>query len=337
MKINEITNREKATQVISLPPSAINIDEFLQEKCPIAYNSPLKIYRGFKRNESLMYIDSSKYERKSANTNNIYTLLLSEILPNWSMYPKRNKSFICSTDKGYAGSYGAQHDEAANYKVYPLGDPTIGICSDYDIWDCFRRNFNLLNMNNEVLPYIFKSAGSIKPIPKTKYDLINNIDLPVYYNKYTKTTNSAANWNKFNFNIDINNNPIRLNVGSILEIPIDANSNLVYNSISSGDTISLNNFTIGTSSIIDFSGQYTINSVGLTNSYIYLDISSNTSLVSYGVSSSLPLIFNDNSNYLLSNNPYLGLNKGVKYKITRIDETNSSSINDRYLIETEKM
>jgi hypothetical protein len=128
-----------------------------------------------------------------------------------------------------------------------------------------------------------------------------------------------------------------LNTGAILEIPIASNSHLVSNSIDPGDTITLNNFNIGTSSVIDFSGQYTINTVGATNSYIYLDISSNYSLVSYGASSSLPLVFNNNSNYLLSNNPYLGLNKGFKFKITRIDQTNSSAIEDRYLIETEVM
>lgn len=185
--------------------------------------------------------------------------------------------------------------------------------------------------NKKLGIYINYSVNSGTPVLT---NLIDNIDLPVYYNKSTKNTNSAKNLNKLNFHINMDN-PIRLNTGSILEIPINSNGKLVYNAFNGGDTLSLNNFTIGTSSLVDFSGQYVISSVGSTNSYVYLDISNNSNLVSYGYSASLPLIFNNNSNYLLSNNPYLELNKGIKYTITRIDQTNSSAIGDRYLISKE--
>ena len=46
-------------------------------------------------------------------------------------------------------------------------------------------------------------------------------------------------------------------------------------------------------------------------------------------------MFNSDSGYLLSNIPYFELNKGVKYKITRISESDSDSIEERYLIEKE--
>ena len=193
---------------------------------------------------------------------------------------------------------------------------------------------NIIGSENKMLNiYINYSVNSAAPIVTP---LITGINLPVFYNKFTKSTNSADNWSKFNFNIDINS-PIQLNTGSILQVPIDANYNLIFNSINTGDTLNLNNFSIGTSSTIDFSGQYTVNSVGATNSYIYLDVSTNPTLVAYGASSSLPLIFNNNANYLLNNNPYFDLNKGFKYRITRIDQTDSSAIEDRYLIEKEVM
>ncbi len=193
-------------------------------------------------------------------------------------------------------------------------------------------NSNLISSENKKLNvYINYSQNNGNPV-LTK--VLSNIDLPVYYNKATKTTNSAYNWKSNKFNIDINS-PIRLNLGSVLEIPIDANSNLVYNAFKIGDTFKLADFSIGTASTIDFSGQYTITSVGTTNSYIYLDVSQNSTLISYGASSSLPLIFNSNTNYLLNNIPYLGLNNGYKYSITRIDPTDSSSFSDRYLILTE--
>ena len=163
--------------------------------------------------------------------------------------------------------------------------------------------------------------------------LLGTLDLPVYYNSVKSTANSASKWSDIKFNIDLNS-PFRLNTGGILEVPVQANGGLVYNSFSKGDTLQLKDFTIGTSSQIDFSGQYTVSSVGLTNSYVYLDVNSNSTLINYGASASLPLVFNNNSSYLLSNMPHFKLNKGVKYKITRVSDTDTA-ISDRYLIESE--
>lgn len=193
-------------------------------------------------------------------------------------------------------------------------------------------NANSISSENKKLSvFLNYSQNNYNPV---LYNLLSDINLPVYYNKSTKSTNSAFNWSNQKFDIDMNS-PIRLNLGSVLEIPIDANSNLVYNSFKAGDTFKLLDFSIGTSSTIDFSGQYTVKSVGVTNSYIYLDTTTNVTLTSYGASSSLPLIFNNSSNYLLNNIPYLALNNGYKFTITRIDPTTSSSFNDRYLILTE--
>jgi hypothetical protein len=73
-----------------------------------------------------------------------------------------------------------------------------------------------------------------------------------------------------------------------------------------------------------------------------LDVNNNQSLINYGASSSnitsggLPLPFNStasNSSYLLSNKPYLNLNKGTKWRITRVDESDITGLEDRYLIE----
>ena len=102
------------------------------------------------------------------------------------------------------------------------------------------------------------------------------------------------------------------------------------------DVLHLNNLFIGTSSIYDFSGQYTVQSVPSTDSYIILDISSNTSLVNYGSTASLPLSFNSvsaSTGYLLSNMPYFSFNKGKKVRITRI--SNSTVLKERYTINIE--
>jgi len=108
---------------------------------------------------------------------------------------------------------------------------------------------------------------------------------------------------------------------------------LINNSISAGDTLQLKNFTIGTSSVLDFSGQYIVDSISSTSSYINLNISSNPLFTTYGSTSSLPITFNATASYILSNKPYLDINKGIRYRITRIDESDSSTITERYLVE----
>ena len=97
----------------------------------------------------------------------------------------------------------------------------------------------------------------------------------------------------------------------------------------------MNNFFVGTSSVFDFSGQYKVDSVGgSTSSYIYLNADSNPDLVAYGASASLPLYIHGTSSTLLSNSPYLSLNKGKKIRITRINSSDVS-ISEKYQVEVQ--
>jgi len=154
--------------------------------------------------------------------------------------------------------------------------------------------------------------------------LFEGLDLPVYYNSFIGFTNSARRWSETNFNIDLNRDLI-LNSDYSLELPLQENGNLVFNSIKQGDVFLIDNFTIGTSDI-NFSGQYEVLSVGATNSYIYLDVSNNQEIINYSFVS-FPTILNDSLNYLLSNKPVLKLNKGYKIKITRVSKSVSNISN----------
>ena len=161
--------------------------------------------------------------------------------------------------------------------------------------------------------------------------LVGDIDLPVFYNPVTQLPNSAYTWNNFNFDIDFDQS-IKLNTGSILNLPLSGNTSIINNSIKSGDTFYLNNLFLGTSSVYNFSGQYVVSSMaGSTSSYINLDISSNPDFVAYGASSSLPLTLHGTSSTLLSNLPYLSLNKGKKIRINKISTSNVLS--ERYYVD----
>jgi hypothetical protein len=175
-------------------------------------------------------------------------------------------------------------------------------------------------------------------IPQTASDeslietlIISDIDLPVFYNSVTSQPNSAKTWKNFNFNIDFNKEII-LTSNNLLQLSIDSNPLIVNNSIKQGDALTLNNLFIGTNSVFDFSGQYIVDDVGATNSMISLDVSNNQDFLSYA-SGQLPLTIHGTSSTLLSNNPYLGLNKGQLIRITRISELNQIPVSEKYLID----
>lgn len=186
------------------------------------------------------------------------------------------------------------------------------------------------SQNKKLDIYIKSTYASSTP---TEVLLVGDIDLPVYFNPTTQLPNSAYMWKDFKFDIDFNQNVI-LNVGNKLEVPFEGNKYVLNNSIKSGDTLSLNNFYVGTSSVFDFSGQYSVDSlVGVTSSYAIFDISSNPDLVSYGASASLPLTLHSSTFSTFSNLPYFTLNKGKKIKITKMTESPVLSV--RYSVQVE--
>lgn len=84
-------------------------------------------------------------ERVSAYTSNKYNILVSKYLPSWKDYPKRNKSFICSTDIERAGVYTEDSDPCI---IVPTDDARIGICSSYDFWFSFPHIQKTLNITS---------------------------------------------------------------------------------------------------------------------------------------------------------------------------------------------
>jgi hypothetical protein len=184
---------------------------------------------------------------------------------------------------------------------------------------------NLTSTQNKKLDLMINYVDSSNNIV-TDY-LIKNIDLPVYYNSFQNKQNSANLFNKFNFTIDYSN--IILTPDNKLKIGITGSSNILSNSIKKGDYLVLNDFVVGSASnIIDYSGQYFVIDP-VSSNYIWLDVSTNSDLVNS--------VYKTNTEYnfssVLYTLPYITYNKGLKYTITRIDSTNTSSLSSRYLIE----
>jgi hypothetical protein len=199
-----------------------------------------------------------------------------------------------------------------------------------DIYMMSKLNSNdSIPIDSSQLPLTnFSDSGFTTDIT-TETLIIGDIDLPVFYNSINQLPNSAKNWKEFNFTIDFNKD-ILVSNGLILEIPFRESKNIIGNSIKVGDMLYLNNFYVGTSSVFDFSGQYEVESVNVTDNYIGLDMSSNFEFITY-VSNLTTAIHSANLS-LLSNVPYFSLNKGYRIRITRISPDNAP-IKERYKVD----
>lgn len=166
------------------------------------------------------------------------------------------------------------------------------------------------------------------PGDPTDSSLISNIDLPIFYNDALAQENKNSIWNKFNFDIDFNENINIIDFGDKLEISLSGNSNIISNSLDEGETFVLSDFYIESGqSFLDFSGQYKIDSISANQ--LTLDVSDNEIIKSYGATSSIVELHNTTSS-LLINQPYFKLNKGKHIKIVRVSD--SSNILKRYNI-----
>lgn len=118
-------------------------------------NAP-QIFRGKSSAPDYGFIQPSNYIRKSAYTDNYYTLIIDNS-DRWSDFPKRSKSIVCTTSSTRAGAYG----EVLN--VFPEIGSKIGVCPDKDVWISFslldeKLNIKRANEFNTFLNYLYDWA-----------------------------------------------------------------------------------------------------------------------------------------------------------------------------------
>jgi len=111
--------------------SNIDAKEYLKTKCQHTIANDIKLYRGMPSNDEYQ-IGNAEFNtpRRSANTTN-YSTLIVDNSPEWQPYPRRSKSYICTTELHYAKGYGSA------YRVYPFDTANIGICTGSDFWYSF--------------------------------------------------------------------------------------------------------------------------------------------------------------------------------------------------------
>jgi hypothetical protein len=127
----------------------------IQKECKSALRSYMlgnAIYRGSKSVYPVSFIQPSKHVRVSANTINLYTLILDNS-KKWSNYPKRSESVVCSNDLGVAGMYtGLRSKHDANV-VFPKDGFKLGVCPGRDIWTSFKLGL-LVELNDRFTDFV---------------------------------------------------------------------------------------------------------------------------------------------------------------------------------------
>lgn len=160
----------KIVEVVELEPEpeteykkSLTDGELLQESLSPTYNWYFKtfpdepaVYRGSRGQADSYLVYPAVVGRKSANTTNEYTLLMSNH-PTWKKFPRRDSSIICTTNKKMASGYGRA------YAVILPKPFKLGVCPAEDLWESFDLSslgFSYLDRLSSVINrYITKNLG----------------------------------------------------------------------------------------------------------------------------------------------------------------------------------
>lgn len=133
----------------------------IKERCSEALRGP-RLWRGSQRSAESNLSNPATGTRQSAGTQNYYTMLLDTNSKN-AGWPKRSKSFICSTNQGHASTYASKG--GTTFMVFPVDGTDIGQVNQIDIWICpiqFRGDFSKKRTINEMQEFWEHMHGVFK-------------------------------------------------------------------------------------------------------------------------------------------------------------------------------
>jgi hypothetical protein len=173
--------------------SQSEINSLLQGQFSSAWHKYIKenveIWRGTKMGSNYGDISiMTPGNRISQNVNNVYTRLMSDILPAWKEFPKRSQSFICSNSSGLAGCYTSGYGN--NYLVLPENGAKLGICPEKDIWESFNKTLNMsLDMFNVGISDLVSKLKMFDSESTNKYETLRGDleDSEEYFSGYDST------------------------------------------------------------------------------------------------------------------------------------------------------
>lgn len=121
-----LSEQERASRTKQV--DALHATNWMDSNCSGYLNGGKYLLRGFSGEDNiLMGTSITSTDRVSANISNYYTLWLDNH-PSFKDWPKRSKSFICSTYASTADSYGDV------YIVVPADKNKVGLVQETDMW-----------------------------------------------------------------------------------------------------------------------------------------------------------------------------------------------------------
>lgn len=179
---------------------------------------------------------------------------------------------------------------------------------------------------NKQLDILLSTGGGILPV-------VEGLELPIYYNTSTNTTNSARKFKNFNFRTNFSQNTLLFSDYSLM-VPFQEPNRLIKKTLNVGDYFLFEDFIVGSASTVDFSGQYKLLNIDTIDPKMWFDLSTNPVVTNYifGSGVSFPVCMD---NYLCS--PFsIKYNKGYKISITRTSPTLTNNIGNDYYLVTQK-
>ena len=158
MKVSDITNNvisdEKLIKLLTTDYSeALN-----------KFQKGFMIFKGFDsttKSDTPLLLSPIK-NRRSANTNNYYTLWLNNH-PDWQAFPPRN--VIVTSNYEYSKEFGAP------FLIFPKNGTEIGICPEFDFWMSFRSTVEAGQLVEEISSLLKKSLGYMND-PKSYEEML---------------------------------------------------------------------------------------------------------------------------------------------------------------------
>ena len=163
MRLNEVFSPLKESYSVVSPDDYEKYHDVIKEYIANGYI----IYRGMENTGALVLGSGNDMERRAANTQNYVNTLVDYILPAWSDFPKRSKSFICSTSLQDAENFGDRI-----FVVIPLEGQKIAFSPSSDFWEAFDWDVDSLNA---MLASFFHKAAKAGYIDQKYTKLVNHI------------------------------------------------------------------------------------------------------------------------------------------------------------------
>lgn len=199
-----------------MPNYSIGIEILIKNLKPYGYafksGKPIYFYldKESAPNNILYRASSNKYdeaflfspgERVSQGTANVYNKLISNILPSWKNFPRRNNSIICTNNYSVAEDYTEYSTRRSGivYIVIPPNNAKLVISPRSDIWYAFSYIksktglVSLRNINDSILKFLAFFDNFIN-----NQDLVNDI----YSESYDMTELIQSIRDKELFNIN---------------------------------------------------------------------------------------------------------------------------------------